>query len=132
MPYTIETIPNEPIVIATADDPFLAEDMPEMWEAAAAQAYDSGTHSFIIYDFSNAKVNQREIAAAILGTTSQNVPGSVEDPNITIAVVGITYAWDIMKSALNDDYYGPVENDIPSFEYLPDAIDYARRSSDNM
>lgn len=123
MPYHIEAMLDQPIIIASARDPFdLLDDLPEMMEAAAAAAYEVSTDPYIIYDFSQVdEMDMDEFAGGFMNM-QQGVPGSVADDNSHILMVGVGFDWDIIAPVLEEDDLG--ETDVPTFGSVSEALEF--------
>lgn len=123
MPFTVERLLDQPIVIASASDPFdLLEDLPEMMEEAAAAAYEISENPYIIYDFSLVDdIDFSELAGGFMNMVEGN-PGSPSDAESRVLIVGVNEDWDIVEESFRQDNYGKV--DIPTFVSVSEALQY--------
>lgn len=121
MPFTVEHILDNPVVIASATRPFdVLKDFPEMMEAAATVAYEISENPYIIYDFSEVE-DMAELAGAFMNML-QGVPGSVADDEVRVLVVGVDDEWVLVRQRLRQDNYG--DPDVPLFDTVSEALQF--------
>lgn len=124
MPYKVERLPNEPIIVVTWQSPTdPGEDADKMCEEVDACIKPDETKVYCINDFREVKINFSALVSG-MAVQRQNRPGAAGDPRIRSIMIGSGTLWDLASKAAKQLQYGGL--DMPLFATLDDAIAHAR------
>jgi hypothetical protein len=125
MAYTIEKLPDEPIIILTVRDPLgtPAEHRKSHEEMVAVINTIEG-NVYRITDMRELNINFADMLHRIAEEAKARSAGAMSDERIKGIVVGSHDMVRLGTQALSQQQYGGLK--IPLFERLEEALDYAR------
>ena len=122
MPFTIERLPDEPIIIVRLQGTNPPEEQRDIYVQSAKLAEDINGHVWRISDFSGLDMDETFFARALQAAkvAKGKEEHSTVDPNVTVFFVAPTKSARFIQNAL-------VRNrPIPVFHNMDDAIKAAR------
>ncbi|MEM6283290.1 MAG: hypothetical protein AAF787_13935 [Chloroflexota bacterium] len=124
MPFTINKIPNEPIIVVTLYDPFTVEDARQT--AIDIQQYRSDDYvSFMISDASQITSPFSQMVE-IMGEVAGEGAGKINDPQMRVVSVGTDEMVKLSAEAYRQEQYGSA--DVQIFSNVDEALTYVRRA----
>ncbi len=122
MPFKIERLPDEPILIVTIEDHIDAEVVRGIFiQTAAMFAQIEGAVVYRIADIRTAKTNFVDVIK-IIKTIRSGIPASSIDPRIRGVFVGRNHFARMYADFIRQFGGAP----IPFFETVEEAVEYAR------
>lgn len=122
MPYRLEKLPDEPIVIIHLEDPFTVEDAKQ--SAIDMMAYRSEDYvSFMISNASNITIPFSELVS-IMAAVGGEGAGKINDPQIRVLSVGTDKMVKMAAEAYGQEQYGGA--DVGFFNTVEGALQHAR------
>lgn len=128
MAFTLEWVPDEPILIATATGLISADDFKEMYQQVAVMIEGREGKIYRIANYTTAESSFVDILKGVK-MASSNAPGSSSDARIQTVFVGTSHWIGLARTALQQPQFGGIM--IPTFVDLDDALVYARREIAN-
>jgi hypothetical protein len=110
MPFQIQHITGEPIMVVTMADPLQFDDSAKVRQEVVKFKQEKGTHIYRVLDFSKTKLTFDVMVSAM--AEERNQEGGVGDPQVTTVFVGSTELVAFGVKALKEQkQYGqaPVE-----------------------
>jgi hypothetical protein len=123
MGFSIEWVPNEPILIATGSGLISAADFQGMYVQVAAMIDGMDGKIYRIADYTTADSSFMDILKAVKLASTQ-AAGSSSDPRIQTIYVGTSQWIAFARTALQQPQFGGIM--IPTFHDLTDALTFAR------
>ncbi|NDJ53056.1 MAG: hypothetical protein GYB68_08240 [Chloroflexi bacterium] len=125
MPFTIEKLPHEPIVIVKVTPPFsFATDTRRSVRAVADEIRGLPGPIYRISDVSEVTIGFMDLVHA-LAVMSREEEGGAPDHRLRFIFVGDLEILEMARESARQDQYGNVE--IHIFAALDEALDFARR-----
>lgn len=124
MPAIVVNLPDEPIIVLTATDPFVPQkELPPAYEEIT-EIMDSvpGT-IYCLYDIGSVYLSFSDLVT-MLDTTIRGMPGSASDPRVKFVIVGTDEWARLASEASYQEQYGHL--DAPLFASMEEAVAYAR------
>lgn len=125
MPYTVQQVGNEPIMIMTFTGFVTSEDVLSMSADCAALMDKIGAPTYWILDVSRATSDFKELFNIIL-TQSRGMPGSATDPRGVGSIVGTHPLIKLFQNAIQQRQFGGLA--FPMFTSLESALTAIRLS----
>jgi hypothetical protein len=124
MPAIVVKLPDEPIIVLTATDPFAPqEDLLPAYEEVAEMIEDMPGSIYCLYDLSSVYLGFGDLIV-VLGTAIRGAPGSASDPRVRGVIVGHDELAQLAADASRQEQYGNL--DLPLFALMEEAVAYAR------
>jgi hypothetical protein len=124
MPAIVVKLPDEPIVVLTATDPFVPqEDLPAAYEEIAEVIDGIPGLVYCLYDISSVYLGFSDLVAT-LGIAIRGLPGSASDPRVKVVIVGSDDLAQLASEASHQEQYHHLN--FPLFAVMEEAVDYAR------
>ncbi len=124
MGFNIEWVPNEPILIATANGLITADDFKMMFDKVAAMIDGIDGKVYRIADYTAADSSFMDIIKTVK-VASTHAAGSTADPRIQTIYVGTSQWISLARTALQQPQFGGIM--IPTFHDVTDALIFARK-----
>ena len=125
MPFMVEHIMREPIIVINWQPPFDFEaDIIESNRAAADFADHTKGIVYRVIDAHEIDMTFGDLVT-LLAAKTRNEPGSLRDPRIHTVLVGTHDLLRLKADSLRQKQYG--ELDIPLFPTVDEAVDYCRQ-----
>jgi hypothetical protein len=126
MPYKVEKIPGEPVLVFTLWGTFeLLEDQEKISQEISDLIKDIDGSYFMIDDYSGiVNVNFGDMIAVMAEQTKRNLPGSITDPRAKHVLVGSNAMIDFAAKSFNQPQYGGFT--LPMYTSLDEALAYVR------
>jgi hypothetical protein len=128
MPYKVERLSGEPVIIVTWQGPFSEKSIVEKDFIAACDDVVSlmGSERPVVRidDVRGVKVDFGDLVVG-MGVARKKLPGSPSDPSIKALIVGSGFLWDLASKGAKQLQYGAI--DIPLFTSMEDALATARK-----
>lgn len=124
MPFTVNKLDGEPIIIVEIRDPYdYQTDPPRMFHEIdqIASTFDDG--GFVIYDCRTLDVSFNDLVAG-MSAQVQGVPGSISDPRLTACLVGSSVMLRLAAEGFAKPQYGEIQ--VPLYDTLDDALNDLR------
>ena len=124
MPFTVERLQNEPIIVITwSDPPNAAKDMPESWKEIDRRIRPDESGVYTISDLRNLTI---DFASIVSGMTLQQEqrPGAANDPRVHSILVGSGILWEIVSKGAKQFKRAGME--LPLFATMEEALAHAR------
>ncbi len=123
MSFTVQRLPNEPILIITRFDA-TPSDLPQIFQQSLELSEDIEGTVYRIHDIS--RINP-DFGTMVMGmaNASEKREGSMRDPRFQDILVGSHELIRLASAAFQQEQYGGLT--IPLFESLEEALDYARK-----
>ncbi|HLA42462.1 MAG TPA: hypothetical protein VJZ27_03445, partial [Aggregatilineales bacterium] len=118
-----EKLPGEPIIIARVTGHIDTQELIDVFRETAefAREIDGQVYRIThIYDF---EATFDEVTERVK-LSSQPIPGSTSDPNITVVLVGNDHWLKMFRDGMRHEQYGGI--DIPSFDDMESALAHVR------
>jgi hypothetical protein len=124
MPYTVQRLPSEPIIVVSWSNPTdSAKDSLKMSAEVDALIAPDENHIYCVQDFRNLKVDFSSMVTG-MATQREKRPGAAGDPRLRTIMVGSGLLWELASKGAKQLQYGGL--DIPLFSSVDDAVAYAR------
>ncbi len=126
MPYKLEKLPDEPILIFTIWGDFdLAKSQAQIAEKVAQLIADIDGDYYMIDDYSSlSNVDFGDMVAVMAEQSKPDLTGSVNDPRAHHVLVGSNSLIEFAAKSFNQEQYGGVA--LPIFTRQDDALKYVR------
>lgn len=126
MPYKIEKLPNEPVLVFTLWGAFdILNDQESISQRVVELISGIEGSYYIIDDYSGlANVNFGDMVAVMAEQTKSNLPGSVMDPRAKHVLVGSNDMIEFAAKSFDQDQYGAANLTI--FGSLDEALAHIR------
>lgn len=124
MKFTVERLPNEPILIVTIGKDYqVGKDSPDIFRAVDSKIGKDESGLYSIYDLREMKMTFGDLVIA-LSNQSQKAPGAMADPRASAVIVGSSEMVKLGAQAFQQEQYGNLK--FPLYESVEDALKYAR------
>ncbi|MBA3872290.1 MAG: hypothetical protein H0X30_24370 [Anaerolineae bacterium] len=123
MGFTLELLPNEPILIATAKGLVVSQDFAEMFKESARLIDGMDQTIYRISDFREASSSFMDLIRMSQMASKGNV-GTTTDPRIKAILVGSTHWVSLARTIFEQPQYSAMR--LPTLENMEDALVYTR------
>jgi hypothetical protein len=124
MPAMVVNLPDEPIIVLTATDPFVPhEDLPPAYEEVAEMIDGVPGPVYCLYDIGSVYLGFSDLVTT-LSTAIRGTPGSASDPRVKVVIVGTDDLAQLASEASRQEQYGRLN--FPLFASMEEAVAYAR------
>ncbi|HEC22199.1 MAG TPA: hypothetical protein ENI95_04710 [Chloroflexi bacterium] len=123
MSFTVQRLPNEPILIVTRFDA-TPSDLLQIFQQSLELSEDIEGTVYRIHDISRVDLDFGTMVAG-MANASEKRKGSMRDPRFQDILVGGHELIRLASAAFQQEQYGNLT--IPFFESLEEALDYARK-----
>lgn len=124
MGFTIEWIPNEPILVVTGSGLLAMDDFVKMFAQVTQMIEGVEGPIYRISDYTTADTSFMDVMKAVKLAAS-HAPGSSFDPRLHTVFVGTSQWISLGRTALQQPQFGGIM--VPTFVTLDDALAFARR-----
>ena len=126
MTFTIEMLPDEPIVICTMSDQFNPiTDYGAFWQQLGAILQGKEGPIYRITYLETEQIQFSDMVTALAAEAKSGMPGSLTDPRIRSLLVNRSLLAQMAVESIKQDQYGRLET--PLFGTLDEALAHARR-----
>jgi len=124
MKFTVERLPNEPILMITIlKDYVVGKDTPDIVRTVDSKIGKDETGLYSIYDLREMKMTFGDLVLA-LSNQSQKAPGAMADPRASAVIVGSSEMVKLGAQAFQQEQYGNLK--FPLYQSVEEALSYAR------
>ena len=125
MTFTIEMLPDEPIVICTMSDRFNPmTDYGAFWQQLGAILQGKEGPIYRITHLQTDQIQFSDMVMALAAEAKSGMPGSLTDPRIRSLLVNQSLLAQMAVESIKQDQYGRLET--PLFGTLDEALAHAR------
>jgi hypothetical protein len=125
MTFTIEMLPDEPIVICTMSKQFNPmRDYGEFWQQLGAILKDKEGPIYRITHLETEEIQFSDMVMALAAEAKSGMPGSLTDPRIRSVLVNRSLLAQMAVESIKPDQYGRLET--PLFGTLDEALAHVR------
>ena len=127
MPFTVERVGNEPILLLALKEPLnLQEEIGGIFRTIDKHLSNMPTPAVVIHDFSEFHISFGDLVMGLQAQTkTPNAPGTLTDERSHTCIIGNDDIIRIASDSLKQDQYGGL--DVPIYESYDEAIQYARQ-----
>ena len=124
MPFTVEKLPDEPIILCTYHEPFDTTDLPQVFSQVDHLAADLTPPVYRIIDNRGLDLSFGKMVQ-LMAEETRGIPGSVSDPRIVAVIVTNSQLAKLgAQSVQEQDQYG--KQQVVAFHTLEEALAYLR------
>ena len=123
MAFTLEMLPNEPILIATAKGMLSSQDFADMFKESASLLQGIDYTVYRISDFTAASSSFMDLIRMSQLASKGNV-GTTTDPRIKAILVGTTHWVSLARTIFEQPQYSAIR--LPTLVNRVDALVYVR------
>lgn len=123
MTFTIEWLPDEPILVVRGSNMLTADAFRQMFAQVNEQVKSISGRVYRIADYSQATSSFMDIMQAVK-IASSGAGGTTSDPRIQSIYVGTSQWISLARTALQQPHFGGIQ--VPTFHTMEDALTYAR------
>lgn len=123
MSFTLELLPNEPILIATGTGLLTVQDFAELFEQSRKLLAGQEGPFYRISDFREASSSFMDLIR-MSQMASKGTEGSTTDPRIKAILVGTNQWVSLARTIFEQPQYSAMR--LPTLENVEDALTYAR------
>jgi hypothetical protein len=123
MGFTLELLPNEPIVLTHAKGMLTVHDFAEMFAVSRRLLHGKQGTIYRISDFREASSSFMDLLR-MAQLASKGNEGTTTDPRIKAVLVGTNQWVSLARTIFEQPQYSSIR--FPTFETMEEALDYAR------
>ncbi|MBI1281697.1 MAG: hypothetical protein GC179_26460 [Anaerolineaceae bacterium] len=123
MGFTLELLPNEPIIVTKAKGVLVVQDFIDMFSAARKLMHGMQGPIYRISDFTEATSSFMELLR-MAQIASKGNEGTTSDPRIKAVLVGTNQWIALARTIFEQPQYSAMR--FPTFETTDDALSYVR------
>ncbi len=128
MGFSIELLPNEPIIITTASGKLSAQDFADMFARSRKLLQGMAGPIYRISDFREATSSFMDLLR-MAQIASKGDEGTTSDPRIKAVLVGTNQWVNLARTIVAQPQYAAMN--FPTFETFEEALQYARAQLSN-
>jgi hypothetical protein len=126
MSFTIEKLPDEPIIICSMSEQFNPlKDYGAFWQRLGEVVKDMEGPIYRITHLKTDQIQFSDMVLALAAEAKSGMPGSLTDPRIRSVLVNRSILAQMAVESIKQEQYGQL--DTPLFGTLDEALTYVRQ-----